>query len=436
MADAPQTLAEWGAHGATNPLARVVINTLIETRPLLGLVPMLDWPGGEDYSWILNKTLPTITWGAESATHEATQPLRKKLRTYLSYGHGDIQIPIHTNSTQTEALNMEMEDSLDLIRAMGISLSAKLWTGDYMTEANVTITGSGIAATPGIDAVVTVSSNMPTGNGDITYTHTGTLLKFRAPGSTTFGAGVSIAGGDANYTLLDGTDTTKSVVLTIDASDYTTGAVDLTHLGALTFQRPENIAGLKALAALDSNQVKTPSTNGDALTLTHLDELEELCLGPKGEKFFVMNSRTRIAAKHLIAAAGGMKQGEYQGRDLDKYNLNYEGVPVVADSNIAIDETQGSSSTATRVYCIRMNPGVGYHLFKGSMNGPNHGTMNAVSDHASESNSDPAGMQLPVYMRRLDESDNAQYFKWRISASIAAVLRRSKSCAMRYGVTS
>lgn len=437
MADAPQTFAEWSARGTTNVLARVVINTLIAQRPLLGLVPMLQWPGGEDFSWILNKTLPTITWEDESSTHDATQAVRKKLRTYLSYAHGDIEIPIHSNAVYNAALNMEMQDALDLIRAMGISLSGKLWTGAYMTEASdVTIVGTGLAATPGVDALTAISANMPTGVAALKYTNADTKVYFRAPGSTTYGAGVDISGGDGNFTLYDGDDTTMYITATIDISDWTGIAADAEYPGALTFLMPDDIAGLKELAALDSNQVKTPSTNGDALTLTHLDELEELCIGPKSEKIFVMNPRTRIAAKHLIAAAGGMRQGEYQGRDLSKYELNYEGVPVLADSNIAINETQGSATTCGRVYCLRLNPQVGYHLFYGAHNGPNEGTMSAVSDHASGADADPQGIQLPVYMRRLGEQDNAQYFKWRISCAIAAVLKRSSSCGMRYGITS
>lgn len=437
MADVPQTFAEWSSNSTIPILARAVINTLIEDRPLLGLVPMKPWPGGEDFGWTLNKTLPTFSWVKETATHDATQAIRRKLRAYLSYGYGDVEIPIHSNSVYDALRSMEKSDAADLIRSAGISISQELWTGTYMDETNdVTIIGTGLAATPGIDAVTAVSANMPVGQGAVKYTNADTKLYFRAPGSPTYGAGVDISGGDADYQLFDGTDTTMSVTCTVDASDWTGIAADAEYPGALVFGVPTKIAGLKELAALDSNQVKTPSTNGDAATLPMLDELEELVKGPKGEKIFVVNNRTRIALKHLIAAVGGMKQGEFQGRDLSKYDLNYEGVPIVADSNIATNETQGSAiGITTRMYCVRLNPEVGYHLFYGAHNGPNEGTMTAVSDHASGADSDPSGIQLPVYMRRLGESENAQYFKWRISAAISAVLKRSSSLSMRYGVT-
>lgn len=432
MADAPQTLAEWAAHGAINPLQRQVVNTLIEDRALLGMVPILPWPGGEDFSWILNKTSPDFTWEAESETHDSSQPLRRKMTTTLAYGHGDVEIPIHSSSTMDAAMNMEAEDSMELIRSAGISISSKLWTGDYMTEANVTIIGTGLAATPYIDAVTNVSVNTAAGYGDFLYTHTGTFLQYRAPGSTTWGAQVACASDDT-YTLYDGTDTTMSVSVTLDVSDV---AADTTMIGALLFQRPENIAGLKALAQLDSNQIMSVGTNGDAVTLAQLDELEEMCIGPKSEKFFFMNKRTRRAVKALIGGVGGMKQGEFQGRDLSKYNLNYEGVPVEVDSSIPVNETQGTATTCGRIYCVRLNPQVGYHLFAGAHRGPNSGTMTAISDHSEGGDGNQTPMQLPVYMRRLQEQETTQYYRWRISAAIAGVLKRSKSLSMKYGVTS
>jgi hypothetical protein len=419
-------------------LQRAVLNTIIDDQPLLGEVAMPLWPGGEDFGWTLNKTLPTVTWGAESATHEATQVLRRKLRTYLSYGHAEIELPVHSSSAYDAVSSMVSDDTADLVRAMGQSISQQIWLGNYMDETNdVTIIGTGIAATPGIDALTAISANMPKGYGAIKYTNADTKLYYRAPGSTTYGTGVDISGGDGSFTLADGVDTTMKITATVDISDFTGLAADAEYPGALLFGQPTEIAGLYELAQLDSNQVVTPSTNGDALTLSALDTLEEAVKGPKGEKFFLMSGRTRIAAKHLIAAAGGMRQGEYQGRDLDKYNLNYEGVPVLKDVNIATNETRGTAvGITTRVYCIRLNPRVGYHMFYNPMSGPNEGTMSAMSDHASSDDRDPTSIPLPVYMRRLGEAYNKQYYKWRISTALAGVLRKSSSLSMQYGITS
>ncbi len=433
MADVPQTFAEWAAHGGLNYLQKQIINTLIENRPLLGMMPIEQWPGTIDYSWILNETAPTITWEAETATHESTQALRKKISTYLAYGHGDIEVPIHSNSTMNAAQNMEMADALDLIRSMGISMSGKLFTGAYMATSACTIAGTGIAATVGFNACTAISANMPMGVAGVTYTHAGTLLAFRAPGSTSYGTGVSIAGGDADYTLTDGDDSTKSVTLTVDASDFTTGAVNLDLPGALTFGAPTNMAGIRQLAVLDSGQVPTIATDGAAITLAQLDELDDMVLGPESDKIYLTSARTARVIKGLIAAAGGTRPVELQDGTIAKSTLAYEGKRIIIDSNVSITETQGASSgVCSSVYCLRLNKDVGFHMIAGAHNGPNEGVMSAVADH------DAVGgvIQLPVYMRKLGESYTKQQYKWRISAGIATALKRSKSCAIRYGVTS
>jgi hypothetical protein len=431
MADVPQTYAEWAAHGMIDIMSRSVLNTLIENDPLLGEVPVMMWPGGESYEWILNKTLPTISSINETTTLESTQAKRYKMKTYLSQYGGDIETPVFVQSTGDAALNLYAEDTADLIRAAGRKMSAEIIQGNYMTEANVTIASQWLGtANLGFDAVTAVSANMPTGDGWVKYTHATTILQFRAPGSTTYGTAVDISGGDANYKLTDGDDPTKSVTVTVDVSDLTANKDGV----AFTFQRPEEMAGLKELSRLDSDQVFASSgANGDAIALKKLDEIEEAVLGPKGDKIFLCHPSVRRDLKHLIAAAGGMRQGEYQGRDLSKYDLNYEGVPVMASPGVQRNESKGTSSDLSSVYCVRLNSEVGFHLFAGSQNGPNFGTMAAVSDHDVEG----GPVTVPgVYLRRLGERENKATYKTRLTIAISGVLKRSQSCAVATGIDS
>jgi len=428
-------MAEWAAHGSISALDRQVINTLIEDRDLLGRATILPWPGVEEYSWLLNKTSPDFTFEAETAAHYASQPKRRKMSCRLSYGHGDIQIPIHSSSTLDAAMDMEMEDGLELLRAAGIKISDKLWNGDYITEASVTIYGTGLTATPYVDAIVTLSANTPSGMAGLKYTHVGTFLQYKSPGSTTWGAQVACAA-DGNYTLLDGDDTTQSVILTVDVTDL---AADCTMAGAFLIQNPENMAGLHALAQIDSGQILTVGTDGDAIALSQLDDLEERCLGPKSEKVYYCNKRTRLSIKALLGGVGGTRPEQYADPNspLNKYDLFYEGVPVAVDSSIAITETRGATTgTCGRIYCVRHNPRVGYHLYAGAHHGPNEGVISSPSsDHSMSGDGLNPNIQIPVYMRRLPEGDTKQFFKWRASVAIAAVLRRSTSLSMKYGVT-
>jgi hypothetical protein len=430
MADLPLTFDAWSRLQTLPTLARVVLTTLIENRPLLGMMPGVRWPGGDRFTWTMNSSLPTITWTNETATLEATRSAEYNLGVELSQAVGDVELPIHLNTTMDSIRSPEVENTLNLIRSMGIALSGGIVQGTYIKEADVTIRAE--AGTKGIDAVVAVGGAVGRGFGSLKFTDADDKVYFRAPGSRTYGAGVVIAGASANYVLADGENTSANVTLTIDSVD-SLGNGDWEYHEALSFPRPEQIAGIKELATIDSNQVFAPvGADGDALTLAHLDELEEATLGPKSELIYLTNARTRRHIKSLIAAVGGTTPSDLQTMAVNKYGLAYEGVGIVADPSIDITETQGATTTATRVYCARLNPEVGWHLFWGMHSGPNFGTMSAVSDHDAEG----GPITLPVYMRKLGESYNGANYKWRISAAVCSRLAHSKSMAVRYGITS
>jgi hypothetical protein len=436
MANAPQTYAQWAAYGGLDGQARFVLNTLIENDPLLGMLPLSDWPGTNDFKWDLTKTLPTVTNINESSTLEATQALRKSVTTYLSQYGGEVQIPVFVNSTQNAIRSAEAEDVLDLIRASGRKMSAEVIQGNYMTEANVTIQGTGVAATPGIDSVSSVNPAIPVGYGDLQYTHSGTLLQFRAPGSTTFGAAVSCSGNPTALELADGDNTDAKIVVSVTTADFATVSsnTDMFMGGAFTFQRPEEMAGLREWAAVDSDQkVDASGVSGDALTLAKMDEAEELVLGPKSEKVWIMNPRTRRAAKSLIVAAGGMTQGEFQDERASKYGLHYEGIPIIASPGVVTTDSKGSASNLTKAYCVRLNQTNGFHLFTGAQASPNAGTAQAISDHDAEGG---PSIVPGVFLRRLYEDESVAAWKWRLTIAISCVLRRSSSCAVINDLTS
>jgi hypothetical protein len=106
-------------------------------------------------------------------------------------------------------------------------------------------------------------------------------------------------------------------------------------------------------------------------------------------------------------------------------------VPVLACPSVAIDETQGTLTTAGRLYCVRINPSVGLHMYYGLHRGHNFETRAATSDYDAEG----GAYTPPVYMRCLGEREQYAQEKWRATTSLAVVLKRSKSCAMRYGLS-
>lgn len=432
MADTPQTLAAWVAHASVPVMQRTMIQTLIADNPLLGIIPMLPWPGGSSYDWTMVRGLPTIGAIDDTTTLYSSKSTYSKMRVYLSQCGGEVQIPVASNSNVTEPLQMEASEVTNLILAAGRHIAGQLFTGTGVDETAVTIhtlfAGTG---NHGIDAVVAVSSNMPAGDGWLTYTHAGTSLKWRSPGSTTYGAATTLVG-DGDYTMYDGDDATQFVTLTIDVSDFTGGAVNVDG-AALNIPRPAAMEGLGYQSLLDTAQyISSTGATGDAITLATLDALDDMVLAPKQNKIFVMNPRTRRAVKTLIANAGGTDQSSLQNENIAKASLVYEGIPIFSCPDIAITESKGGASALTSVYCLNIgDPENGVHMFYGPQNGPNEGTMSAVSEHSVS-----GPITLPVYLRRLPEMVNSAYFKWRLTASLATVLKRSKSCARAIEITS
>jgi hypothetical protein len=426
MADTPLTFAEY-AKSTPDVLSKACINTLIADDELLSVIPMSLWQGGKSYTWVLNNSGPTIAAIDETTVLYSSKPTRHTVTAYLTQYGGEVEIPVFLDSSMAMNVAGWTEDVADLIRAFGQWLRSKIIVGDYMTEANATVIPFNSSAKPGIDAITTLSANMGVGEIWFKYVHVGTLLSMKAPGSSTYGTAQAVA--DGAMTFADGDDTTKTVTVTIDASDYTDLAENTTRPG-ITTVRPESIAGLRYLATLDSAQTWAPSTDGDAITLAALDKLDEMCLGPRNEKIFLMNARTRRAVNTLQRAAGAATVQDFKAGTLPNA-VRHNGIPLVACPGVSVAETQGATITCGRVYCVRLNSEVGWKLIYGAQNGPNFGQLGAATDDDVNRN-----MSLPLYVRRLGERENYATWKVRATGAFASVLMRSKSCSMMYGVTS
>lgn len=109
-------------------------------------------------------------------------------------------------------------------------------------------------------------------------------------------------------------------------------------------------------ARLTGAQVISAGTNGAALTLDMVDALLDAVPGANERKVLVMNKADRRGLKKLIVnAAGGAAVGDF-GPTLQ----TYDGAPIeVIDEDgdeaaiLGKDETQGSSSVTSSMYCIR-----------------------------------------------------------------------------------
>jgi hypothetical protein len=147
----------------------------------------------------------------------------------------------------------------------------------------------------------------------------------------------------------------------------------------------------KIASGLGSTQQVSAGTNGNALTLTMLDELCDAV--PNGADCLVMRRGTIRAYRALLRATYGtdavMQMMENFGRPM----LTHNGLPILMNEFLAGNETQGTSSgNTTSVYALRMNELDGLH---GLWGGDNAGIV--VENIGTVQNKDATRIRLKWY---------------------------------------
>jgi hypothetical protein len=149
--------------------------------------------------------------------------------------------------------------------------------------------------------------------------------------------------------------------------------------------------GLPTLAAAaGATQLVSAGANGNALTLTMLDELCDAV--PNGADVIVMRRGAIRAFRALLRATYGtdavMQQLENFGRPM----LTHNGIPVIMNEFLSGAETQGSNSTTTSIYALRLNELDGLH---GLWGGDNAGIV--VENVGTVQNKDATRIRLKWY---------------------------------------
>jgi hypothetical protein len=143
-------------------------------------------------------------------------------------------------------------------------------------------------------------------------------------------------------------------------------------------------------AAAGGTQTVTAGANGNALTLTMLDELVDSV--PNGPDVIVMRRGTIRAFRALLRATYGtdavMQQLENFGRPM----LTHNGIPVIMNEFLSGAEAQGSAPATASVYALRLNELDGLH---GLYGGDNAGIV--VENIGTVQNKDATRIRLKWY---------------------------------------
>lgn len=118
--------------------------------------------------------------------------------------------------------------------------------------------------------------------------------------------------------------------------------------------------GLLTLCA--SGQKTTPSTDGDALSFSILDNLLDLVVDKDGQvDYMLMHARTLRSYYALLRGLGGASIGDVVTLPSGATVPAYRGVPIFRNDYIPITQTQGATGTCTSVIAGTWDDGSRMH---------------------------------------------------------------------------
>lgn len=147
--------------------------------------------------------------------------------------------------------------------------------------------------------------------------------------------------------------------------------------------------GVKVLT--DASQLLEAGANGNALSLTMLDELLDAI--PYGADALMMRSGTWRAYLALLRALGGTQPESVEIENFGRPVRAHNGVPVIINDFLPTDETKGTSvGVCTSIYAMRLNEADGLH---GLFGGDSAGIV--VEDIGTVQNKDATRTRLKWY---------------------------------------
>lgn len=124
--------------------------------------------------------------------------------------------------------------------------------------------------------------------------------------------------------------------------------------------------GLRKLTV--ASQTLEAGTNGGAISYSALDELLDAV--KLGAQALMMRQGTWRAIRALNRAQGGNTADTVMIENFGRPVKAYDGVPVIINDFLPVDEAQGTNDETTSVYAIRLNEVDGFHgLFGGASAG-------------------------------------------------------------------
>jgi len=170
-----------------------------------------------------------------------------------------------------------------------------------------------------------------------------------------------------------------------------------------------NAKSFDGLAKLtDSSQVIVADVNGAALTLAMLDELKDLV--KLGADALVMNRAVWRGVRALLRSFNGNHADTVMIENFGRPVHSYDGIPVLLNDFIPINETTGTNPNTTSIYAIRLNEADGFHGIYG-------------------------GQSAGIVVEEIGTIQNKDAIRYRMKWYVGACLKSTLSLARLSGIT-
>lgn len=337
---------------STDPVEQQIAVDIITADQLSGVLPFRSLGVQNAITHDREKALPSVSNPSSGASITADSALAfTKVTSYARRYLIDQDIDVLDAGS---AGGMRAARGL-AIQAAFKSLGRAFGSDIVNGNANWTVTANSFGGTGYTAATIVVGPGHDVRNpvGVLRYTHSGTTLRYKAPGDAEFGDAVSVASGVKVYS----SNKDKWVTVTF-TSGSASGNGDIVFTFAVTSSTTPIDGMLRLVAA---GQTISSSTNGDAITLPTLDQLADLCTDTNGPKAYVMSRRTRRAVVALLRAMGGVTWAELAGAQFgnalgqNSKVPEYNGIPILCSDWVPTNRTTGSTSGSTSVvFCATL----------------------------------------------------------------------------------
>lgn len=328
-----------------------VIENIVSYDQLSAVLPFEAHPAG-NVTYKREKALPTTSTPTSGATITEDAALEFDEVTSFCRRFVVDQTPDNLDARSSGGM---VSAKAKAVAGASKSLARKYGNDAIAGNANWTVTVNSYGGTGYTGATIVVGPGHDSRNpvGIIRYTHSGTTVKYKAPGDAEFGASVSIASGVKIYS----DNPNKWVTLTTTAGSASANGDIVFTISATGSSTP--IDGLVRLLPA-SQLIASSGTNGDAISLAALDQLIDQ-VKVMGNKVLLAHPRTKRAIMALLRASGGVTMEELAREFAPSLRKaltvpTYNGVPILSSDWMVTDRAKGSLSNGTMVFCTTLGP--------------------------------------------------------------------------------